>query len=92
MLVNADALIHRFIVLTEGQVPLLPVSITVALVLISEMLLKWPGTLFIISWKHRISVEKTRLLNMRLAGIQVGSPRPSVHCSRRTEGASQHIC
>lgn len=59
-LVNADALIHRFIVLTEGQVPLLPVSITVALVLISEMLLKWPGTLFIISWKHRISVEKTR--------------------------------
>lgn len=59
-LVNADVLICRFIVLTEGQVPLLVVSITVVLVLISEMLLKWSGPLLIIPWKEAQSqVEKT---------------------------------
>lgn len=37
LLVNADVLVSRFIILTEGQVPFLAVSITALLVLISEI-------------------------------------------------------
>lgn len=37
LLVNADVLVSRFIILTEGQVPFLAVSITPLLVLISEI-------------------------------------------------------
>lgn len=59
VLANADVLIGRFLVLTEDQVPFLTVSVTAVLALISEVLLKWPGTLFIVSWKDRVSVEKT---------------------------------
>lgn len=59
LLVNADVLIIRFIILTEGQVPFLAVSIMAVLVLIREIPLKWPGTRFIISRNGSISVQKT---------------------------------
>lgn len=59
LLVNADVLIIRFIILTEGQVPFLAVSIMAVLVLIREIPLKWPGTLFIISRNGSISVQNT---------------------------------
>lgn len=57
LLVNADVLVSRFIILTEGQVPFLTVSITALLVLISEIAAETArnSVYYLTEWQYQCS-------------------------------------